>query len=216
MSSYTRTRKTEPIQENRGTRFESEKSRTELKMAEKFVAKDLDEKLIAEVAKWVRGVRGYYLTDKAADAMEGIVKTPFAPEIEREEKPKDFNPPALDKYKGKGDPMAHLLHYKQRMSMERVTEALNCKLFATTLSGKSMSWLCQLPEGSITNFTSFGRKFLKQYHNTHLQQRSTVDLYMDQRYNETTRDYLTRFMDSLARFFILTRSKQLIFLSEVW
>ena len=93
--------------------------------------------------------------------MESIVKTPFTGEIEREERPKDFNLPALDKYEGTGDPMAHLLHYKQRMSMERVTEALNCKLFATTLSGKALSWFCQLPEGSITNFTSFGRKFLE-------------------------------------------------------
>ena len=74
--------------------------------------------------------------------MEGITKTPFAPEIERKERPKDFNPPALDKYEGNRDSMAHLLHYKQRMSMERVSKALNCKLFATTLSGKALSWFC--------------------------------------------------------------------------
>ena len=106
--------------------------------------------------------------------MEGIVKTPFTLEIEREERPKDFNPPALDKYEGKGDPMAHLLHYKQRMSMERVTEALNCNLFTTTLSGKALSWFYQPPEGSIKNFTSFSRKFLEQYHNYYPQQRSMV------------------------------------------
>ena len=92
--------------------------------------------------------------------MEGITKTPFTLEIEKEEKPKDFNSPVLDKYEGSGDPMAHLLHYKQRMSMERVSEALNCKLFTTTLSGKALSWFCQLPERSITSFASFSRKFL--------------------------------------------------------
>ena len=91
-------------------------------MTKKFAAEDLEERLIAEVAKRVRGVRGYYPTSRAADAMEGIVKTPFTSEIEREERPKDFNPPTLDKYEGTGDPMAHLLHYKQKMSMERVTE----------------------------------------------------------------------------------------------
>ena len=93
--------------------------------------------------------------------MEGITKTPFTPEIERKEKPKNFNSPVLDKYEGSGDPMAHLLHYKQRMSMERVNEALNYKLFVTTFSGKALSWFCQLPEGSITSFASFGRKFLE-------------------------------------------------------
>ena len=71
--------------------------------------------------------------------MEEIVKTPFTPEIEREERLKDFNPPALDKYEGKGDLMAHLLHYKKKMSMERVSEALNCKLFTTTLSRNALS-----------------------------------------------------------------------------
>ena len=139
--------------------------------------------------------------------MEGIVKTPFTSEIEREERPKDFNPPTLDKYDGAADPMAHPLHYKQSMSMERVTEALNYKLFATTLSGKALSWFCQLPEGSITNFTSFGRKFLEQYHNYLPQQRSMAELYMDQRYDETTRDYLTRLMNLTSQIFDLD-SKQ--------
>ena len=113
----------------------------------------------------------------------------------------------LDKYEGKGDLMAHLLHYKQRMSMEKVSEALKSKLFATTLSGKALSWFCQLPKGSIINFTSFGRKFLEQYHIYCPKQRSMADLYMDQRYNETMRDYLTRFMDLTSQIFDLD-SKQ--------
>ena len=133
--------------------------------------------------------------NRDADKMEGITKTPFTPEIEREEKPKDFNPLVLEKYEGSGDPMAQLLHYKQRMSMERVSEGLNCKLFATTLLGKALSWFCQLPEGSITSFASFGQRFLEQYHNYRPHQKSMANLYMDQRYDETTRDYLTRFMD---------------------
>ena len=102
---------------------------------------------------------------RVADAMKGIIKTPFFPEIEKEDRPKDFNKPVLDKYEGVGDLMAHLLYYKQRMSMERVTKALNCKLFTTTMLGKALSWFCQLLVGSITNFTSFSRKFLEQYHN---------------------------------------------------
>ena len=54
--------------------------------------------------------------------MEGIVKTPFTPWIEREERPKDFNPPALEKYEGIGDLMAYLLHFKQRMSMKKFSK----------------------------------------------------------------------------------------------
>ena len=47
--------------------------------------------------------------------MEGIVKTPFTLEIEKEERPKYFNLLVLEKYEGKGGTMANLLNYKQRM-----------------------------------------------------------------------------------------------------
>ena len=93
--------------------------------------------------------------------------------------------------------------------MERVSEALKYKLFATTLSGKALSWFYQLPEGSITSFASFGRKFLEQYHNYRPQQKSMADLYMDQHYDETTRNYLTRFMDLTSQIFNLD-SKQAV------
>ena len=64
------------------------------------------------MAKRIGVVRGFYSTDRVAVAMEGIVKTLFAPQIEKEERPKDFNPPAMEKYESKRDPMAHLFHFK--------------------------------------------------------------------------------------------------------
>lgn len=45
--------------------------------------------------------------------MKGIIKSPFAHWIEKEERPRDFNPLILENYEGKGDPMAHLLHFKK-------------------------------------------------------------------------------------------------------
>lgn len=86
------------------------------------------------MAKRVGGMRALYPTDQAAAAMKGIIKSPFVLWIEKEERPKDFKLPELERYDGKGDPIAHLLYFKQRMSMERVCEALTCKLFATTLT----------------------------------------------------------------------------------
>ena len=80
------------------------------------------------------------------------------------------------------------------MSMEKVSEALTGKLFATTLTGKALSWFSQLLEGFIGSFTTFGRKFLEQYHNNRPQQKSMADLYMEQRYDETSRVYLKIFM----------------------
>ena len=48
-SSYLRSKKTEPVREKKSTRFESERPKTELKITEKFVAKDLDKRMIAEL-----------------------------------------------------------------------------------------------------------------------------------------------------------------------
>ena len=73
--------------------------------------------------------------DKAMEEMREISKSPFASWIIREVKPKEFNPPILDNFDKKADPIAHLLHFKQRISLEEVTEGLVCKLFSTTFTG---------------------------------------------------------------------------------
>lgn len=54
-----------------------------MKIAGRLATGNLDERLIEEVAKRVREVRGFYQIDKAAGSMEGIVKTLFAPRIEK-------------------------------------------------------------------------------------------------------------------------------------
>ena len=123
--------------------------------------------MIEEVAKRVEGIQFFYPTDQVVAAMKGIIKSPFAPWIEKVERPRDFNSLVMERYEGRGDLMVHMLHFKQRMSMEKVSEALTCKLFTTTLTGKALSWFNQLLEGSIESFTTFGRKLLEQYHNNH-------------------------------------------------
>ena len=111
-SSYTKEKKKYLVWEKRNTKTEGERPPTQIKIAGTLATENLDEQLIEEVAKQVGEVWGFYLTDKATAAMEGIVKTPFATWIKKEERPKDFNSPALEKFEGNGDPMAHLLHFK--------------------------------------------------------------------------------------------------------
>ena len=50
-SSCTRVNKTKFVREKKSTRYESEKPWTEMKMAEKFTNRDLDEILIVELGK---------------------------------------------------------------------------------------------------------------------------------------------------------------------
>ena len=44
-----------------------------------------------------------YPMDQEKTTMRGITKSPFVEWIEKEENPKDFNPPMLEKYEGKRD-----------------------------------------------------------------------------------------------------------------
>ena len=70
---------------------------------------ELNEKMIEEVVQRVGRIPTVSLEDKAEEAMRGISKSPFAQWIMREVKPKTFNPPMLEKFQGKSDPISHLL-----------------------------------------------------------------------------------------------------------
>ena len=50
-SFCTRMKRTELLREKKSTRYESEKLQTKLKMEEKLITRDLDKRLIVEVAK---------------------------------------------------------------------------------------------------------------------------------------------------------------------
>lgn len=70
-----------------------------MKSTEKAVTSELDEKLIEEVAKRIGGIQTHYPIEQAAVAMRGITRSPFASWIEKEENPRDFNPPMLERSK---------------------------------------------------------------------------------------------------------------------
>ena len=68
--------------------------------------------MIEEVVRRVGRVSTGSPMDKAEEAMRGISKSPFAQWIVIEVKPKRFNPPMLEKFQGKSDPISHLLQFK--------------------------------------------------------------------------------------------------------
>ncbi len=76
-----------------------------------------------------------------------------------------------------------------------MTEGLTCKLFATTFTERALNWFSQLPEGSIQNFEQFGKMFLEQYKGNCPQWMTIVDLHLEQRYDESTRQFLDRFVE---------------------
>ena len=73
-SSYTKERK-KIVREKKSTKKASEGSPMEI---ERYTARgDLDEIFIEEVAKRVREIQAFYLTDQAAAMMKGIIRSPF-------------------------------------------------------------------------------------------------------------------------------------------
>ena len=87
--------------------------------------------------------------DKAKEAMRGISRSPFTQWIMKEVKLKRFNTPMLEKFQEKSDPVSHLLQFKQKTSLEEISEGLTCKLVATTFTEQALNWFSQLPKGSI-------------------------------------------------------------------
>ena len=110
---------------------------------------ELNEKIIEEVVRRVGKIPTNKPMDKAKKAMRGISKSPFTQWIVKEVKLKNFNPPMLEKFQEKSDPISHLLQFKQRTSQEEITEGLTCKLFSTTFTERTPNWFSKLPEGSI-------------------------------------------------------------------
>ena len=82
--------------------------------------------------------------------------------------PKDYFPLILDTFEGNFDPVTHLLQFRKKMTLDFPSEAMMCKLFATTLSERALAWFSKVLEGRIENFEQFGKIFVEQYHNQKL------------------------------------------------
>ena len=130
------------INSSRRTSRQEEKSnyKRKEKEAEKAIKPiELNEKMIEEVVRRIGKIPTGSPMDKAEEAMRGISKSPFAQWIVREVKPKSLNPPMLEKFQGKSDPISHLLQFKQKTSLEDISEGFTCKLFATTFIERALN-----------------------------------------------------------------------------
>ena len=186
------------INSNRKTNRHEERNNSKRKEKEKEKAinlMELNEKMIEEVIQRVGKIPMNSPMNKAEEAMRGISTSLFAQWIVRKVKLKSFNPPMLEKFQGKFDPISHLLQFKQKTSLEEITEGLTCKLFATTFTERALNWFSQLLEGSIQSFERFSRMFLEQYKSNCPQQMITANLLLEQRYDESTRQFLNRFTE---------------------
>ncbi|KAJ8648925.1 hypothetical protein MRB53_001948 [Persea americana] len=78
--------------------------------------------------------------------------SPFSMEIRKYSLPEKFNVSRFTLYDGTSDPVAHLRHYIQRMSVWGDDDFLNCRVFSSSLGDLPLRWFCSLPGGSISSW----------------------------------------------------------------
>ena len=79
-----------------------------------------------------------------------ISKSPFTRRIVRAELPKRFTQPTFTVYNEKIDPIEHVSHFNQKMTIYTRNEALLCKVFPSSLVLVAMRWFDGLHERFVT------------------------------------------------------------------
>ena len=97
--------------------------------------------------------------DAMSKALNHISKSPFTHKIERETIPRRFHQPTFTIYNGRTDPIEHMSHFSQRMTVYSKDEALMCKVFPSSLEPVAMRWFDSLRTDSISSLKKLTRAF---------------------------------------------------------
>ena len=132
--------------------------------------------------------------DAMSRALNQISRSPFMHRIEGGRLPRRFTQLTFTMYNGRTDPMEHVSHFNQRMTVHSKNEALMCKVFSSSLGLVAMRWFDGLGIGSIDSFKeltwAFGSRFI-----THSRVLRPLDflLSMSMREGETLKTYSDRY-----------------------
>ena len=85
--------------------------------------------------------------------------SPFSVEIQKEVLPMNVRQPHLEHYEGTSDPEDHMAYFMNTLQLHNFSDAIMCKLFASSLKGVARSWFSQLPVGSIKTFSQLASHF---------------------------------------------------------
>ena len=88
-----------------------------------------------------------------------VSKSPFTRSIEDAALPRRFHQPTFALYDGRSDPVQHVSHFRQKMTIYSRDEALMCKVFLSSLVPTTMRWFNGLKDNSIGSFKTLTRAF---------------------------------------------------------
>ncbi|XP_065630824.1 uncharacterized protein LOC136068086 [Quercus suber] len=92
-------------------------------------------------------------------ALRRAARSPSSTGIERAPISDRFTRPPFNSYDGKIDPIEHISHYIQMMSLHTHNDALMCKVFFSSLGPTALRWFNGLRKGSIQNFAELIQEF---------------------------------------------------------
>ena len=117
---------------------------------------------LSEIIKWHPDSPNWHRHHSAAmdvisQALRRATQSPFSNKIER------TNHPPFISYNGKTDPIKHVGHYIQMMSLHSQNDALICKVFPSSLGPTVLRWFNGLKKGSIHSFGELIQEFRAQF-----------------------------------------------------
>ncbi|XP_023920242.1 uncharacterized protein LOC112038939 [Quercus suber] len=134
--------------------------------------------------------------DVMSRALRRVARLPFSTDIERASMPNRFTHPPFNSYDGKMDPVEHVSHYIQMMSLHTRNDTLMCKVFPSSLGPTTLRWFNGLRKGSIHNFAKLIQEFGVQFVTCN-QVPQPVDALLSMKIwvGETLRNYASRYWE---------------------
>ncbi|XP_050258916.1 uncharacterized protein LOC126703905 [Quercus robur] len=110
--------------------------------------------------------------------------------------PDRFTHPPFNFYDRKTDPIEHVSHYIQMMSLHTHNDALMCKVFPLSLGPTALRWFNELRKGSIRSFSLLIQELSVQFVTCNrVPQLVNALLSMKIRAGETLRSYASRYWE---------------------
>ncbi|KAL0414906.1 UNVERIFIED_CONTAM: hypothetical protein Sradi_1692300 [Sesamum radiatum] len=101
--------------------------------------------------------------------------------------------PDLPKYDGTKYPQEHIAAFELVMNLYGQSNAINAKLFVTTLIGKVQEWFTSLPGGCIETLDQLMQKFTFYFASKRKQKRSATYLFnIRQKEDESLKNFIGR------------------------
>ncbi|XP_019199713.1 PREDICTED: uncharacterized protein LOC109193304 [Ipomoea nil] len=115
--------------------------------------------LRAEFTRW----QNEHAVRPPTDHTASLLRTPFTAEIMAQPYPRDLRISRNKEYDGRTDPEVHVNTYYGNMLMMGVSDAVMCRAFYSTLTGRAAKWFRTLQPGSISDFASLAMKFNRKF-----------------------------------------------------